>query len=126
MLKKGTFLVAFVYTVALAVVSLINLDGRLPDVNISFGDKIFHFLAYSLFAILWFYALCFTFNLKIKKALLYAFIFAVSFGIVIEVLQDTMTASRALDVYDALANTLGALIASTVLWFKNRLHIKNS
>ncbi|SFC87803.1 VanZ like family protein [Algibacter pectinivorans] len=124
-LKKATFIIALVYALALAVVSLINLDGRLPDLEISFGDKIFHFLAYALFAVLWYFAWCFTFNFKKKKALIYAFIFAVLFGIIMEVLQGTFTASRALDVYDALANTLGALIAASVLWFKNQLHIKN-
>lgn len=44
----------------------------------------------------------------------------------IEVLQGTMTVSRAYDVYDMLANSLGALLASTILWFKFRLHVKNT
>ncbi|MFV9552336.1 VanZ family protein [Algibacter sp. PT7-4] len=125
MLKKTCFVAALGYAITLGAVSLITLND-LPDVNISFADKIFHFFAYSLFAILWYFAFNFTFNFKKHKAIIYAFTLAVLFGIIIEILQDTMTVSRALDVYDAIANTLGALIASALIWFKNSLHVKNS
>ncbi|OEK09716.1 hypothetical protein A8C32_10740 [Flavivirga aquatica] len=99
--------------------------NNLPDVGVSFGDKIFHFLAYCLLTLLWFSVFLLVFNLKKKKAIYFAVIFAIVFGIVIEVLQDTMTESRALDVYDVVANTMGALLASLVLWFKKKLYIKN-
>lgn len=125
MLKKATFLVALGYAFLLGSVSLINLSG-LPDVEISFADKIFHFLAYSIFVLLWYLAFYYAFRVKKNKALIYAFILAVIFGIIIEILQDTITVSRALDVYDALANTLGALFASIVLWFKNKMYVKNT
>lgn len=125
MLKKIAFLTALVYAIALGTVSLITLKG-LPEVQISFADKIFHFLAYSVFVVLWYFAFFYTFKLEKTKAILYAFIFAVAFGIIIEVLQDTMTVSRALDVYDALANTLGALLSAIVLWIIKSLRVKNS
>lgn len=124
MLKNAIFLLALAYTITLATVCLINLKD-LPDTGISFADKIFHFLAYGLFTILWYLAFVYSLNFKKIKALFYAFIFAVLFGVIIEILQHTMTASRALDVYDALANTLGALIASVLIWFKNSLRVKN-
>jgi len=124
-LKRLIFLAALGYAISLGTVSLMTLNN-LPDIKISFADKIFHFLAYSVFAVIWYYAFSYSYNFKKQKAILYAFGLAVLFGIVIEVLQDTMTASRALDVYDALANTLGALIASIILWLKNKLHIKNT
>lgn len=125
MLKKVAFIVALGYAITLGTVSLITLKD-LPDVHISFADKIFHFLAYGLFAILWYLAFYYSFNYRKIKALIYAFVFAVSFGIIIEILQDTMTVSRALDVYDAIANTLGALIASIIIWLKIKLDVKNS
>ena len=125
MLKKLAFLAALGYTAALATVCLIRLTN-LPDPGISFADKIFHFLAYGLLMLLWYGAFLFTFNLKEQKSILYALIFSVTFGIVIEVLQDTMTDSRALDVYDMLANTLGASLVSLVLLFKSNLRVKNS
>ncbi|WP_298550033.1 VanZ family protein [uncultured Algibacter sp.] len=125
MLRKGAFLAAVGYSIILVTISLITLHD-LPNVKISFADKIFHFLAYGVFVILWYLAFFYTFSLKKKKAIVYAFVFAVIFGIVVEILQGTLTVSRALDTYDALANTLGALIASFVLWIKNVLHVKNS
>ncbi|SFZ90777.1 VanZ like family protein [Flaviramulus basaltis] len=97
----------------------------LPDIGVSFGDKIFHFSAYCLLTYLWFSAFLYSFKFKKKQAIFLAFIVSVIFGIIIEVLQDTMTVSRTLDVCDITANTLGALLASTALWFKKGLHVKN-
>lgn len=123
MLKKIALLAALGYSASLATVSLIRLNN-LPDVGISFADKIFHFLAYALLTILWYAAFFLTLNYKKKRAIVYAVILSVIFGIIIEVLQDTLTDSRALDVFDVLANTLGALLASVILFFKNSLHVK--
>jgi len=124
-LKKVALFTAFIYAFALATVSLITLHN-LPSVGISFADKIFHFLAYSIFAVLWYFAFYLGFHLKKKKAIGYAVILAIVFGMVIEVLQGTLTVSRAFDVYDALANTAGAVIAAIVIHIKNSSGIKNS
>ena len=125
MLKKLTLLAAIFYAIALATVSLMTLRN-LPEVKLSFADKIFHFLAYSLFTILRYLAFSFSLNLKEKKAILNAVILAVSFGMILEVLQGTVTTTRAFDVYDAFANTLGALIASLIIWLKHKLSVKKN
>lgn len=125
MLKRLVLIATLGYIIALATVSLIRLNN-LPDVGVSFGDKIFHFLAYALLTTLCFSTLFLTFSLEKKRAILIAVIFSVIFGILIEVLQDTMTDFRALDVYDVLANSLGALLAFLILFFINRLHVKNT
>ncbi|WP_406685023.1 VanZ family protein [Seonamhaeicola sp. MEBiC1930] len=106
------------------VVSLIRLNN-LPDIKLSFGDKIFHFGAYAVLTIFWFYSFINTFNFKFKKALVSALILSVIFGIVIEVLQGKMTDYRAFDVYDALANTLGALLATSVILLTKSFNVKN-
>ncbi|MDO5979437.1 VanZ family protein [Flavivirga spongiicola] len=124
MLKKLTPIITIIYSLALVTVSLIKLNN-VPDIGISFGDKIFHFLAYFVLTLLWFYTFLYTFKFKSKKAVFFAAILSVLFGMVIEVLQGSITASRSLDVYDAVANTFGALLASVVLWFKSNLHVKN-
>lgn len=125
MLKKVSLFAAFGYTLALGTVSLITLNN-VPDIGVSFADKIFHFLAYAIFAVLWYAAFFYGFYFKKKKALLYAVILAVVFGMIIEVLQGTWTVSRAFDVYDALANTAGAVVAAIVIQIKNSLGVKNS
>ena len=124
MLKKSIFLITIGYTVFLTIVSLIQLNN-LPDIKVSFGDKIFHFGAYTILTTLWFYTFLLTFKFKLKKALLLAAILSIGFGILLEVLQDSITVYRALDIYDALANTLGVLLASLILWFTKDLHVKN-
>ncbi|WP_194766942.1 VanZ family protein [Tamlana sp. I1] len=124
MLKKLAFVAAIGYSILLATVCLITLND-LPDVGISFADKVFHFLAYGLLTILWYTTFVLTFNFKRNQALKFAFILAVIFGIVIEVLQGTLTVTRSLDVYDMVANTIGAILASLVLMLKNKIQVKN-
>jgi len=46
-----------------------------------------------------------------SKAYLISFIFSVFFGITIEILQGVLTITRASDVTDILANTIGATVA---------------
>ncbi|WP_158651271.1 VanZ family protein [Pseudotamlana carrageenivorans] len=120
MLKKIVPIATVSYTVLLATVCLITIK-QVPDIGVSYGDKIFHFLAYGLLTILWFATFLLTFKITKKSAVGYALIFAVVFGIIIEVLQGTLTVSRSLDVYDMVVNTLGALLASFILIVKNKV-----
>ncbi|KJD32623.1 hypothetical protein PK35_09550 [Tamlana nanhaiensis] len=97
----------------------------MPEVDISFADKIFHFVTYALLMGLWYFSLVYTLKFSPKKGMLYAFIIAFVFGMIIEVLQDTLTTTRSLDVFDVVANTFGALLATLVLSFYNKLRVKN-
>nr|WP_262909481.1 VanZ family protein [Flavobacterium chungbukense] len=89
-------------------------SSNIPVVNFPSIDKIVHFCFHFGFTISW--ILFFKKELKGKesedfKAYLIAFIFSVFFGITIEILQNTITVTRAADVTDILANALGAVIA---------------
>ena len=99
-----------------------------PKIDIPHLDKAVHFIFYAVACVLGILFLRERSRGKMNflKGLFAMVIFTVVFGIIIEVLQDTMTASRVLDVYDALANTLGALMAGIVLWMNKSLHVKNS
>ena len=114
---------AIFYSLALATVSLIQLKN-IPNVGVEFGDKIFHFLAYSVLAFLWFSALFFKFNVSITKAIVYSALSSIVFGIILEALQGSVTAYRSSDVYDALANTLGVLFTVLILLASKRIHVK--
>lgn len=124
MYKKFAFIIAIFYSIVLATVSLIKINN-LPDAGISFADKIFHFLAYSVLAFLWFNTFFFTFKLKKIKAIIYAATLSIIFGIIIEVLQGSITIYRQTDVYDAVANTFGVLITVLILLINKKAHIKN-
>lgn len=124
MLKKVALYLAVPYTVALTVVSLINLR-EVPDVKIDHGDKIFHFLAYALLCLLWYMVFRFKKQQPQKTAILNAVVLSIAFGIILEVLQGTLTAHRSADVYDAIANSLGALLMGAILFMKRKTRVKN-
>ena len=119
MLKTYFFVITILYSIALTIVCLIDLNGVI-EVKISFGDKIFHSLAYVVLTVLWYYT--FFYNLKSNKgkALIYAVVISIIFGIVIEVLQGTVTAYRSSDIIDVFANSFGAILAAVVIAVKNK------
>ncbi|GAA4894591.1 hypothetical protein GCM10023311_19100 [Flaviramulus aquimarinus] len=125
MLRILALLLALAYTVVLTLACLMTIKN-MPDLVFSLSDKVLHFLAYSILTFLWFISGFHTFKFTKKQAIIYALIFSIVYGILIEVLQGTITVSRAYDVYDMLANSLGAILTSTILWFKNGLHVKNT
>ena len=77
-----------------------------------------------MLTLLWFNALFFYFKASITKAIIYSALFAIIFGIIIEALQGSATTYRSSDVYDAIANTLGALFAMLILLASKRILIK--
>lgn len=96
----------------------------MPDIGVSFGDKIFHCFAYLILTFLWVNAMVMQFYLKKIKAIIYASMFSVVFGIVIEVLQGSVTLVRAADFNDVIANTIGVVIAVIVLLFNKGMYVK--
>jgi VanZ family protein len=122
-LKKQIVYITVFYSLALAVVCLIPSD-TLPDVEVSFADKIFHSVTYVVLTFLWFYSLVLSFKMETLNAIVYASVISIIFGIIIEVLQETLTETRRGDVLDVLANSLGVLFAASIIWFKNRNSVK--
>ena len=102
-LKHKYKILAVSYTLWLAAISLTPLnDLNLP--SFSYADKIVHFFLYFFLVLFWFLAYS---GLKFKKIQL--FFLAILLGIIIEFLQEYYVPNRTGDVFDALANTLGAL-----------------
>lgn len=95
-------------------------SNTLPDIEVSFGDKIFHSLAYVFLTLLWFYSLLFHFKKSKIKSIVYACLFSIIFGIIIELLQELITKTRRADMLDVLANSLGVFIAASWLIFKKQ------
>ena len=112
---------ALIYTIALAVLSLIN-SNKIPNIEIDNSDKFFHAIAYGLLCLIWYLALKAN---NFSKALLMAVSIAVVYGIIIEVLQGTLTDARLADGYDILANCIGVAFISVFLMIRNKTHIKN-
>ena len=120
MLKKWSLILVIGYATALTIGSLINTGG-MPELGSSYDDKIYHFIAYSMFTILAYNY----FSYKQKKhKIVYAAVFVIVYGIVIEVLQHVLTSNRTLDAYDVLANSLGVLLAVIALVIRKRMNLK--
>ena len=108
-------LLAVAWTVLITVLSLISFE-RTPSfmLQLPFKDKLVHFIFYFVFVVLWCFGLHKTDKIKIL-------LIAVVYGIIIEILQDTITVSRTADFFDVIANSLGALIAFFMLPYFVRL-----
>jgi len=103
--KKTTIFSATVfYTIAVTVLSLVNLGNKLPKLNSGFDDKIAHFLLYAIFCLMWF----FTFkSLDLKRSLFIALCLSILFGMAIELIQGLDFIGRTSDAYDFMANVMG-------------------
>lgn len=87
------------------VMSLRPMPEGLPEIFSI--DKVYHFTTYMVMAILLSMALHVEGRGAIRGRLLMAFIMAVAYGAVIEVLQ-SFTGTRSADIFDAIANGIGA------------------
>jgi VanZ family protein len=100
--------------------SLYSFEGDdLSSFNIPYGDKIVHLVFYFVAGILGF--LFFHEHKEtrtlFKKVLMLIVVFLVVFGIIIEVVQERFTMNRSGDVFDALANSIGAIGGVTAMYF---------
>ncbi|WP_051605708.1 VanZ family protein [Polaribacter sp. Hel_I_88] len=104
------FVIAVAITIAIIFLSLLKLPSTGVDVkNI---DKAYHSIAYFVLALTW----LFSFYKKPNKKYIIV-ICCILFGIIIEVLQSTLTIYRTGDYKDVLANSLGVLLALFIFNF---------
>jgi len=96
--------------IAFATIILVkSLPPALPSLSISNGDKLIHILAYLVLGGVTLPALP-----RIRPLLVWLGV--AGFGAGVEVLQGMMNTGRSADVYDGIANALGALFA-VIMWF---------
>ena len=110
---------AIAWTVVISILSLVQLKG--PKVlHFSYADKLIHGIIYFLVTVVWFFAFSKGItndNLR-KNAIKASAILAFVYGIIIEILQETLVTNRQGDWQDALANTIGIILAVfTIKWF---------
>jgi VanZ family protein len=101
LLKNKVLIIAIFVTVSILYLSLIKMPKY--NIAISFPDKWQHCFAYLILTFFWLFA----FYEKERK---YLIIFCcILFGILIEVLQYTITNYRTGDYLDVIANSFGVL-----------------
>jgi hypothetical protein len=105
-----SFVTALSFTLLILYLSLANL-GKIDIINISASDKVYHAGAYFVLALLWFlffYLKKQSFSNSVNFLIIGSLIL---FGIIIEVLQYSLTTYRTLDWWDVMANTVGIISA---------------
>jgi VanZ family protein len=109
-LKKLLLLASIIYTAALVLVTLIDLED-IPSLGSSFDDKIYHLLAYVVLAFLWMsYARAF----KSKEIIAVVFIGLLLFGVALELVQHQINANRTYDIIDLLSNCVGVALGTFI------------
>lgn len=89
-------------------------DSDKPDIEIPHFDKFVHFCFYFGMAVL---GTLFVYEtvrkgIPLVKTLVVVTVFAIGFGILIEILQHNFTLQRQGDPMDAIANSCGAIVGS--------------
>ncbi|MFS4466927.1 VanZ family protein [Maribacter sp. 2210JD10-5] len=112
MLRKQFFTILLIsWTMFVTFSSLFSFEGvDTSGFHIPHADKLVHFTFYFVMAILWVFVLGGHKKKNLLRPLILAFLFSAIYGIFIEVLQVTLTENRHGDIWDAVANSLGALI----------------
>ncbi len=94
-------------------------DSELPDLGIPNMDKLVHFVFYAVASFLG----CLFIRERshgkngMKPTLVYIGVLMIVYGMVIEVLQYAVTTSRDGNIYDVLANCIGALAGILTILF---------
>lgn len=116
LLKVSSLIIAITITIGIAVLSLLKIEKQSP-IGISNIDKLGHAIAYCVLTFSWLMALA---NNKKQKIIIVIFCFL--FGIIIEVLQQTITTYRTAELADIFANGVGVVIALLIfsIFFKKK------
>ena len=112
LLERNSLFIAIVATLFLAVLSLSAIPKLNLGLNIKSGDKYLHFTAYFGLTLLWYFALKDRINKKVFK--FFVPLAIIIYGIILEGLQSGLTTYRTGDIYDAIANASGVIVAVLV------------
>ena len=101
--KDNFFIIAIGITFCIAYLSLM----KAPKVVLVFSasDKVYHIIAYFTLTICWLLSFYKKSNLKYRIV-----VFCILFGIIIEILQQSLTSYRTGDYKDVLANITGIVL----------------
>lgn len=111
------FGIACLYTSIITWLSLTQL-GKISLGNFNPTDKMMHAFAYFVLGLVWYTYFLFRKSQEINfnRVVFYISFAVIAFGMLIEVLQGTLTEYRTPDWADILANSIGVLIALG-FWF---------
>ncbi len=130
MFKYYGFTIGFIcWIVIITVLSLSSFeDIDTAGISIPHLDKLVHFFFYFIAAILGVLLIKEQTKgrLNLSGSIIFATLIVIIYGIVIEVIQDTFTQSRSGELYDVLANSLGAFFGAGFIFklFSGKTQLK--
>ncbi|MCF4100175.1 VanZ family protein [Gillisia sp. M10.2A] len=128
MAARIVLILAIVYTIIITTLSLIQL-GKISVGDFNPTDKMLHGVAYFTLTFIWlfYYLLKISQNNSENWNFLKISLLIIVFGMLIEVLQGTLTSYRDPDLADILANSIGALCALLcfILFKKSLIQLKH-
>ncbi|RZJ75809.1 MAG: hypothetical protein EOO45_04435 [Flavobacterium sp.] len=115
---------AIIWTLLITISCLISVDSFGGEhgigIDIPNSDKLVHFLFYFIFTLLWYRSFKAMDLWPLKKIKIIVFVFAASYGILIEICQGVFTSYRSADVLDAVANASGSAFGILTMWLLER------
>jgi VanZ family protein len=118
--KKIVLAIQIVYIVLITILSLVSIDTK-TNINVDNADKIVHIMIHAIHVVLLFLVFL---KYNISKPILLAIFISITYGIVIEVLQEQLTTKREFDIFDIYANCFGTIIAAIILKLKGKAIVK--
>jgi len=107
--SKLLLVFAILCTLLIFYLSLSDISS-LPKLEVQYEDKLYHLIAYFFLNTVWLLAIVPYSSKPFKKNVLIS-LGIISFGIVIEILQEITTDYRVFDIYDIIANSSGVIIS---------------
>ncbi|MES2574546.1 MAG: VanZ family protein [Bacteroidota bacterium] len=122
MLKQVFLLAALFWTGLILFFCLVN-SNELKQITIPNFDKVIHVFFHFVFTALWFLFFKKKLNDSSKyKVFTISVVLSLFFGILIELLQQYFTTTRTGDIFDIMANLLGALLAVASIVLINKFN----
>lgn len=111
-MRKRVFLYAALFWTGLILYLCLKNSNELKQIEIPNFDKLIHVVFHFVFTTLWFlYFKKRWFTFSNFRLLAFSLICSLFFGIAIELMQEYFTTTRSADVFDVLANIVGAFLA---------------
>lgn len=114
--ERSLVALALLWTFVIGISSLLSVN-KLPKIEVPGRDKTLHFLFYFVLTLLWIFALQNKYKNKSLKFIVV--IVVIIYGMVIEIMQGVFTKNREADVFDVMANSGGALLALSIIFWLN-------
>ncbi len=134
-MQKLFYWLAPIYTLLVAYGSLADRPP-LPDIELTYIDKVYHGIGYLLMFVLWYiffyhrflekqthfqYTLKTIFTSWSSTIAIAAALFSLTIGGLIELAQGYFSEYRSMDLYDMLANMVGIIIAVVLVYSVSKL-----